>query len=129
MDPASLARSVRESVLSSSFSSSSSSSSSSGAAVSAPDSLRGLLAALRVSADLGHASGTDVHRMARLLERAGLDTAWPALEGSEVARWLAADKKTDGEAVRFVVAGAPGRVQALVVPRGEVLRSVSSFPV
>ena len=89
----------------------------------------GLLAALRVSADLGHASGTDVHRMARLLERAGLDTAWPALEGSEVARWLAADKKTDGEAVRFVVAGAPGRVQALVVPRGEVLRSVSSFPV
>jgi 3-dehydroquinate synthase len=87
----------------------------------------GLVAAMRVSETLGRASRADVTRMERLLARLGLDTRWPVLSVSEVERWLASDKKSEGQAVRFVAAGSPGRVEVVVVAREQVLRSVSSF--
>jgi shikimate kinase/3-dehydroquinate synthase len=87
----------------------------------------GLVAAMRISAALGHASAGDVARMVRLLERLGLDVRWPPLAPAEVGRWLAADKKSDGQAVRFVAAGAPGALEVVAIPRAEVLGWVSSF--
>jgi 3-dehydroquinate synthetase len=65
--------------------------------------------------------------MVRLLERLGLDVRWPPLAPAEVGRWLAADKKSDGQAVRFVAAGAPGALEVVAIPRAEVLGWVSSF--
>ena len=87
----------------------------------------GLVAAMRISAALGRASAAEVTRMERLLTRLGLDTRWPSTPLAEVERRLASDKKSEGRAVRFVVAGAPGQIDAVAIPRDEVLGWVSSF--
>ncbi len=85
----------------------------------------GLVAALRLSEHLGHAQSPDVARMRGLLESFGLDVAWPRFEPTDLGRFLAADKKSDGDLVRFVTAGSPGQVGVLAIERARVLAFVS----
>jgi len=81
----------------------------------------GLVAAARFSVELGTARPEHVERLEALLGRLGLPHAWPDLPRAEVARFLAADKKSAGEAVRFVTLGPPGTVGTLAVDRQQVL--------
>ncbi|MBX7195286.1 MAG: 3-dehydroquinate synthase [Sandaracinaceae bacterium] len=87
----------------------------------------GLVAALRLSVQLGHAEPAHVARMTALLERLGLPVAWPGHGAEALARYLAVDKKSEGEQLRFVVAGAPGRVRGVVVRRAQVLALVDAL--
>lgn len=84
----------------------------------------GLVAALRLSRERGLATDDDVRRLESLLERFGLPTVWPDLDGGAAARWLAADKKAQGKAVHFITAGAPGSAAGLAVAQAEVLAFV-----
>ncbi len=70
----------------------------------------GMVAAMRVGLAAGTAERPDAERMERLLARLGLpidldprldDAVWPFVQS---------DKKRQGDRVRFVVPGAPGRV-------------------
>ncbi len=87
----------------------------------------GLVAALRLSEALGVATRADVERLVRLLARFDLPRSWPRLRSGEAARWLALDKKGDGEELRFVVAGAPGTAHVRRLPFREVLSFVEEL--
>ncbi len=88
----------------------------------------GLVAALRLSVELGRAQPVHVERLRSLLERLGLSTAWPGYTGAQLRGFLAVDKKAIGGAVRLVTAGAPGDVGVgLAIDREQVLRSVDGW--
>lgn len=72
----------------------------------------GMIAALRIGIALGDATHADLARMTDLLSALGLPTQLDeALASPEVAGYLSADKKRDGDAIRFVVPGRPGAIR------------------
>jgi shikimate kinase/3-dehydroquinate synthase len=80
----------------------------------------GMVAAFRVARRLGHATDADADRMTRLLAALGLPVE---LDGRLDARTLAfasADKKRTGDAVRFVVPGAPGAAEVVPLALPEI---------
>jgi 3-dehydroquinate synthetase len=54
--------------------------------------------------------------MSALLAALGLPTELPAALDATTLGHVRADKKRAGDAVRFVVPGAPGRVEVVAVP-------------
>ncbi|MBK9388612.1 MAG: 3-dehydroquinate synthase [Planctomycetes bacterium] len=88
----------------------------------------GLVAALRLSVELGRAEHAHLERLRSLLERLGLSTGWPSYTGAQLRGFLAVDKKAVGGAVRLVTAGAPGDVGGgLAIDREQVLSSVDGW--
>lgn len=70
----------------------------------------GLIAAQRVGRARGTVAPADVERMERLLRRLGLPVDLDARLTPEVFAFVHSDKKKQGDLVRFVVPGPPGRV-------------------
>jgi 3-dehydroquinate synthase len=88
----------------------------------------GLVAAMRLSERLGHATKEDVVRMRRLLEAFGLEVRWPAgLDRAALGSFLAADKKSEQGFVHFVTAGSPGQMGTLAIERDRVLAFVDEL--
>jgi len=77
----------------------------------------GMIAAFRMAARLGDDRAAAHEARARaLLERLGLPTDLEAWWTPQTARFVGADKKRDGDDVRFIVPGAPGEVEVRTVP-------------
>ncbi|MGH8741275.1 MAG: 3-dehydroquinate synthase [Burkholderiales bacterium] len=76
----------------------------------------GMVMAAALSRDLGLIQDPDVARVRRLVERAGLPAAGPALAPQELVAMMALDKKAAGGKLRFVVLEALGRAAL----RGEI---------
>jgi len=70
----------------------------------------GMVAAMRVGMAAGTAQRADAERMQRLLERLGLPTDLDRRLEDAVWPFVQSDKKRQGDRVRFVVPGPPGRV-------------------
>jgi 3-dehydroquinate synthetase len=87
----------------------------------------GMMVAFEVSAALG-VEGAREHgeRMRSLLRRLGLPTDWRACVDARVRAFLAGDKKRVGARLRFVVPGAPGRVEVVPLGLEEVRRMTMS---
>jgi shikimate kinase/3-dehydroquinate synthase len=82
----------------------------------------GMIAALRIGIALGDATPADLDRATRLIAALGLGVdVDAALASPAIPALLAADKKRDAGAVRFVVPGAPGRIRLERLPIDRVL--------
>ena len=86
----------------------------------------GLLAALRVSERLGWARAELARRVSALLTAFALPTDLDASIGAETWRWLQADKKRSGGAVRFLVPVTPGDVRVVPIAPSDIARLVQS---
>jgi shikimate kinase/3-dehydroquinate synthase len=71
----------------------------------------GMVAALYVGCSLGTATERELHRMVRLLESVGLPTEVDPYINESTWKFIAHDKKKRGNAVQFVVPGAPGQTR------------------
>jgi shikimate kinase/3-dehydroquinate synthase len=86
----------------------------------------GLLAALRVSEGLGLASAGLARRVSSLLAVFALPTDLGAHISADLWRWLQADKKRSGGAVRFLVPVTPGDVRVVPIAPSDIARLVQS---
>ncbi len=86
----------------------------------------GMVLAARLSAALGLVDAAFAERLARLVARAGLPVAPPALPA---ARWLALmrlDKKAEAGEIRFVLVECPGSAVVRAVPDALVARVIAA---
>jgi len=83
----------------------------------------GMHAAARLAAGLGLCDAALVARQARLLEAAGLPTAFPALEFDAVLAAFGRDKKSRGATLRFVLPRRIGAVEIIENPDMTALRA------
>ncbi len=83
----------------------------------------GMVMAAELSARLGLVEPAFVERLTRLVQRAGLPTAAPALGAERVLELMRLDKKAEGGEIRFVVLEAPGRAGVRPAP-DDVVRAV-----
>lgn len=70
---------------------------------------KGMAFSANLSQRMGVISSEDRDRIVALLTAYGFDLTMPAFEKAEYRRAIAVDKKTDGEAINFVLAGGIGR--------------------
>jgi len=63
----------------------------------------GMLAAARISSRMGFLDAAAISRLARLMERAGLQTRMPGLDTEEIMTVMQHDKKNIGGRIRFVL--------------------------
>ncbi len=84
----------------------------------------GMVAAMRVAMARGRASASAAERMEALLHALGLPVDLDARLGAEVWPYVDADKKRQGDAVRFIVPGEPGQTRVETLPVDEVRRAV-----
>jgi 3-dehydroquinate synthase len=71
----------------------------------------GMVMAAELSARLGLIAGTDVERVRKLMGRAGLPVAGPALSADRMLELMAVDKKAAKGKIRFVVLESIGRAR------------------
>jgi 3-dehydroquinate synthetase len=71
----------------------------------------GMVMAAELSLKMKKLGKDDVARVRRLIERAGLPVAGPALGPDEMLRLMAVDKKAVGGELRFVLLDAIGRAE------------------
>jgi 3-dehydroquinate synthase len=76
----------------------------------------GMVMAADLSASLGLMPATFVDRMRRLVERAGLPVAGPALGAARYLELMRVDKKAEGGEIRFVVIESLGRAAVRPAP-------------
>ena len=74
----------------------------------------GMVIAADLSCRLGHIPSTDVDRVRKLIERAGLPGAGPALGTARYLELMRIDKKAEGGAIRYVLLKSLG--EAFVAP-------------
>jgi len=84
----------------------------------------GMVLAAALSAELGLVPDAFVQRLRRLVQRAGLPVAAPAMAGERWLELMRVDKKADAGATRFVVITAPGRAALRTAPDDTVLRVI-----
>jgi 3-dehydroquinate synthase len=83
---------------------------------------RGMIAAIRVSRALGRATAEDEARLTQLLGRVGLPRDPETHLTPGALRFVGADKKRRGDALRFVLPGAPGSLEIREIAVGEIVR-------
>jgi len=83
---------------------------------------RGMVAAMRIARTLGHASDADLARLRALLDRLSLPSDPERYVDGRALSYLGSDKKRRGGALRFVLPGAPGRVELRSIAVEEVAR-------
>lgn len=76
----------------------------------------GMVMAADLSRRLGLIDGVYVDRITRLVERARLPVAGPALGADRYLELMRVDKKAEGGEIRFVVIDAPGRASVRPAP-------------
>ena len=84
----------------------------------------GMVAAFRLSRGLGVATGEQLTRLTRLLEKLGLPVNLDSYLDDKTLEFLGSDKKRKGGKVRFVVPGAPGATTLEPLTLDEVKRLV-----
>jgi 3-dehydroquinate synthase len=83
----------------------------------------GMVMAAELSCRSGMLSKSDVARVRRLLERAGLPVAGPALDAKRLMELMALDKKVEGGRLRFVLLQRIGKATVAQAPRDELVRA------
>jgi 3-dehydroquinate synthase len=86
----------------------------------------GMVMASELSARLGLVPAAFVDRMARLVERAGLPVAGPALGAARYLELMRVDKKARAGEIRFVVVESPGRATVRPAPDALVERVIEA---
>ena len=84
----------------------------------------GMVLASALSAELGLVPAGFVQRVQRLVQRAGLPVAAPAMDDSRWLELMRVDKKAEAGEIRFVVIEAPGRAALRGVAEATVLRVI-----
>jgi shikimate kinase/3-dehydroquinate synthase len=82
----------------------------------------GMVAAMRVARSLGHAVDGDLARLQALLDALSLPRDPERYVDARALAFVGSDKKRRGGALRFVLPGAPGRVELRTIALDEVLR-------
>ncbi|MDD9972292.1 MAG: 3-dehydroquinate synthase [Myxococcales bacterium] len=80
----------------------------------------GMVAACRLSVRLARMAAQDADRMTALLHRLGLPTDVTPHLTDRTLSFLSADKKRSGDAVRYVLPGAPGDIELRKLPLREL---------
>jgi shikimate kinase/3-dehydroquinate synthase len=84
----------------------------------------GMVAAFRLAAKLGRASGAEGERIIALMRRLGLPTEVDRYLDDHTLAFMGSDKKRKGGKLRFIVPGAPGATEIVPLAEDEVKRLV-----
>ena len=80
----------------------------------------GMVAAMGLAQKLGRGHPDDAERLSRLLVALGLPVDLTGRVNERVLRFLGTDKKRRGGQLAYIIPGAPGRVDVVSMPLGEV---------